>query len=155
MAPYEPLETCLETDYPVKTERHRFLRAVVRLDAVVERGLRSAQHHHSSGVWRDRWLHLVPRHALAGATLRARPLIPATFSHGIAIAPDGKTLWVTSLLDNSVSVYTLPEIKYVGTTPVGRGPDWMVFTPDNRRCYVSNAGSDSVSVLDAATHEPR
>lgn len=83
----------------------------------------------------------------------ARPLIPATFSHGIAIAPDGKTLWVTSLLDNSVSVYTLPGIKYVGTTPVGRGPDWMVFTPDGRRCYVSNAGSDSVSVLDAATRK--
>src|SRR5262249_17248908 len=31
----------------------------------------------------------------------AQPLIPRTFSHGIGIAPDGKTLWVTSLLDNS------------------------------------------------------
>ncbi len=83
----------------------------------------------------------------------ARPLIPATFSHGIGIPPDGRTLWVTSHLDNSVSVYTLPEIKYIGTTPVGRGPDWLVFTPDGRRCYVSNAGSDSVSVLDVATRK--
>src|SRR5579862_5206836 len=33
----------------------------------------------------------------------AKPLIPQTFSHGIGVAPDGKTLWVTSLLDDSVS----------------------------------------------------
>ena len=31
-----------------------------------------------------------------------------TFSHGIGIAPDGKTMWVCSLLDNSVSVYSMP-----------------------------------------------
>lgn len=81
----------------------------------------------------------------------ARPLIPATFSHGIAIAPDHKTLWVTSLLDNSVSIFSLPNLQRLGTTHVGHGPDWMTFTPDNQRCYVSNAGSNTVSVLDAAT----
>jgi YVTN family beta-propeller protein len=31
----------------------------------------------------------------------AVPLIPRTFSHGMAISPDRKTLWVDSLLDNS------------------------------------------------------
>jgi YVTN family beta-propeller protein len=80
----------------------------------------------------------------------ARPLIPATFSHGMGIAPDHKTLWVDSLLDNSVSVFSLPELKRLTTIPVGRGPDWMVFTPDGTRCYVSNAGSNTVSVLDTA-----
>jgi YVTN family beta-propeller protein len=80
----------------------------------------------------------------------ARPLIPATFSHGIGISPDHKTLWVTSLLDNSVSVFSLPELHRISTIPVGRGPDWLVFTPDGRRCYVSNAGSNSVSAIDAA-----
>ncbi len=80
----------------------------------------------------------------------ARPLIPETFSHGIGIAPDHKTLWVTSLLDNSVSVFSLPELRRRNTIPVGRGPDWLVFTPDGRRCYVSNAGSNSVSAIDAA-----
>jgi YVTN family beta-propeller protein len=82
----------------------------------------------------------------------AKPLIPETFSHGIGIAPDGKTLWVTSLLANSVSVYSLPDLRRLSTTSVGRGPDWLTFTPDNRRCFVSNAGSNSVSVLDTATH---
>src|SRR5262249_18571410 len=77
----------------------------------------------------------------------AKPLIPDTYSHGMGIQPNGKAIWVTSLLDNSVSVFALPELKRLATIPVGRGPDWMTFTPDGARCYVSNAGSDSVSVL--------
>ena len=83
----------------------------------------------------------------------ARPLIPDTYSHGMAIQPGGRTLWVTSLLDNSVSIFSLPDLKRLATIPVGRGPDWMTFTPDGTRCYVSNAGSDSVSVLDTASRK--
>jgi len=85
---------------------------------------------------------------LPDAPAGARPLIPETFSHGMGIAPDHKTLWVDSLLDNSVSVFSLPDLKRLATIPVGRGPDWMTFTPEGTRCYVSNAGSNSVSVLD-------
>jgi YVTN family beta-propeller protein len=94
---------------------------------------------------------VVDRVLLPDAPPGARPLIPQTFSHGIGIAPDGKTLWVTSLLSNSVSVFSLPDLTRLGTTLVGNGPDWLTFTPDSRRCYVSNAGSNSVSVLDVAT----
>jgi len=83
----------------------------------------------------------------------AQPLIPRTFSHGIGIAPDGKTLWVTSLLDNSVSVFSLPDLRRLGTTRVGQAPDWLTFTADGRRCYVSNAGSDAVSVLDVGSRK--
>src|SRR5256714_13727597 len=82
---------------------------------------------------------VIRRVTLPDAPAGARPLIPQTFSHGIGIAPDGKTLWVTSLLDNSVSVYSLPSLERISTTPVGHGPDWLTFTPDSRRCYVSNA----------------
>jgi YVTN family beta-propeller protein len=88
---------------------------------------------------------------LPAAPPDARPLIPATFSHGMAIAPDHKTIWVDSLLNNDVNVFSLPDLKQIATIPVGRGPDWMVFTPDGKRCYVSNAGSNSVSAIDAAT----
>ncbi len=83
----------------------------------------------------------------------AVPFIPETFSHGIGIAPDGQTLWVTSLLDNSVSVFSLPSLKRLDTIPVGHAPDWLTFTPDSKRCYVSNAGSDSVSVLNVETRK--
>ena len=56
-------------------------------------------------------------------------------------------------MDNSVSVYTLPDLKRLATVPVGNAPDWLTFTPDSRRCYVSNAGSDSVSVIDIASRK--
>jgi len=96
------------------------------------------------------------RHRVAGKVLLpdapagAKPLIEHTFSHGIGTSPDGKSLWVTSLLDNSVSVYTLPGLTRKATIPVGNGPDWLTFTPDSRLCYVSNAGSDTVSAIDMA-----
>jgi YVTN family beta-propeller protein len=96
---------------------------------------------------------VVDRVLLPDAPAGAEPLIPHTFSHGIGIAPDGKKLWVTSLLDNSVSVFSLPDLRRIGTTPVGTAPDWLTFTPDGRRCYVSNAGSDSVSAIDVATRK--
>jgi YVTN family beta-propeller protein len=82
-----------------------------------------------------------------------KPFIPATYSHGIGVTADGKTLWVASQLTNSVSVYSLPGWKLLGTTAVGIAPDWLAFTPDGTRCYVSNAGSDSVSVLDVASRK--
>jgi YVTN family beta-propeller protein len=88
---------------------------------------------------------------LPDAPAGAKPLIPETFSHGIGIAPDHKTLWVNSLLDDSVSVFALPDLKRITTIPVGRGPDWLVFTPDGKRCYISNAGANSVSAIDALT----
>jgi YVTN family beta-propeller protein len=97
---------------------------------------------------------VVSRVLLPDGPAGAQPLIAHTFSHGIARSPDGQTLWVTSLLDNSVSVYALPDLKRRATIPVGNAPDWITFTPDSRRCYVSNAGSDSVSAIDMASlHE--
>jgi YVTN family beta-propeller protein len=83
----------------------------------------------------------------------AKPLIPETFSHGIGISPDAKTLWVDSLLDNSVSVFAMPGLERLATIPVGHGPDWLTFTPDSKRCFVSNAGSNSVSVMDVAARK--
>jgi YVTN family beta-propeller protein len=90
----------------------------------------------------------VGRVLLPDAPTGAQPLIEHTFAHGIGRSPDGQTLWVTSLLDNSVSVYSLPALNRLATIPVGNAPDWVTFTPDSHRCYVSNAGSDSVSAID-------
>jgi YVTN family beta-propeller protein len=36
---------------------------------------------------------------------------------------------------------------------VGEVPDWLVFTPDGSRVYVANAGSNTVSAIDAATRK--
>jgi len=85
-----------------------------------------------------------------------------TPSHGIGVAPDGKTLWVNSVLANAVFEYSLPDLKLIGhadlpqVKPQGRVatgsvPEWITFTPDSRTVYVSNSAARSVSAIDAET----
>jgi YVTN family beta-propeller protein len=80
-------------------------------------------------------------------------------SHGMGVAPDGKTLWVTSIYANAVFAYSLPELKVLGhvalpelrlegRAPIGAVPNWVTFTPDGRLLYISNAAARSVSVID-------
>jgi YVTN family beta-propeller protein len=69
-------------------------------------------------------------------------------SHGMAVTSDGKTLVVNSRLNSAIYTYSLPDLKLLGSTDVGRAPDWVTLTPDGRTAYVANAGSNSVSVVD-------
>ncbi len=80
-----------------------------------------------------------------------QPDIANTPSHGIGVSPDGKTLWIDSSLNNKVYAYSLPDLKLLGGVDVGRTPDWLTFTPDSRKVYVSNAGANSVSAIDVKT----
>src|SRR5262249_20843473 len=52
-------------------------------------------------------------------------------SHGIGVAPDGKTLWVNSKMNSHVYAYALPDLKLLGGVHVGDHPDWLTFTPDS------------------------
>ncbi len=72
-------------------------------------------------------------------------------SHGIGVAPDGKTLWVTSIPQNAVFAYSLadlslvgqvalPELELPGRSPGGAVPNWVTFPPDRGTVYISNAG---------------
>ena len=72
-------------------------------------------------------------------------------SHGIGVAPDGKTLWVCSKVNHAIYAYSMPDLKLLGGVPVGHHPDWLTFSPDSRSVYVANAGSNSVSVVDIAS----
>lgn len=72
-------------------------------------------------------------------------------SHGIAVSPDNKQLWVNSSVDGAVFIYSLPGLKLLGHTVIGDVPDWLTFTPDSRFVYISNAGSNSVSAIDTKT----
>jgi len=82
-------------------------------------------------------------------------------SHGMGVAPDNKTLWVTSISANAVYAYALPELKLRGSValpalkvegrkPISAVPNWVTFTPDSKLLYVSNAAARSVSVIDTA-----
>jgi YVTN family beta-propeller protein len=74
-------------------------------------------------------------------------------SHGIGVAPDGKTLWVCSKVNHAIYAYSMPDLKLLGAVPVGHHPDWLTFSPDSRRVFVANAGSNSVSVVDVTTRK--
>ena len=68
--------------------------------------------------------------------------------HGLAVSPDGLTLWSTSKPNNYVYAWSLPELKFLGGVPVGSHPDWLSMTPDGKYLYSANAGSNDVSAID-------
>jgi len=69
-------------------------------------------------------------------------------SHGLAVTSDQKTLVVNSRLNSSIYMYSLPDLKLLGSVEVGKSPDWVTLTPDGKWAYVANAASNSVSVVD-------
>jgi len=75
-------------------------------------------------------------------------LVGGNESHGMAITSDGRTLIVNSRLNTAIYSYSLPDLKLLGSTDVGLSPDWVTLTPDGKKAYVANAGSNSVSVVD-------
>lgn len=74
-------------------------------------------------------------------------------SHGLGVAPDGKTLWVTSRPNARVYAYSLPDLKLLGAVDVAGRPDWVTFTPDSRSVYVSTENTNSVVVVDVAARK--
>jgi YVTN family beta-propeller protein len=74
-------------------------------------------------------------------------------AHGLIVTPDGKTLGVLSKMNTRIYFYSLPDLKMMGESKVGHHPDWVTGTPDGKRFYVANAGSNSVSVIDVATRK--
>jgi YVTN family beta-propeller protein len=74
-------------------------------------------------------------------------------AHGLATTPDGKTLCVLSKMNSRVYQFSLPDLKLQGETKVGHHPDWITLTPDGKRAYIANAGSNSVSVVDLETRK--
>jgi YVTN family beta-propeller protein len=82
------------------------------------------------------------------------PLEVNTPTHGLALTPDGKQLWVTSLADGGVYVYDVATRKTSPMIHVGKCPNWIAFSPDGRYCVVSNSDSNDCSIIDARTqHE--
>lgn len=82
-----------------------------------------------------------------------------TPSHGIGVAPNGKSLWVASTVANAVFKYSLPELNLLGYVsmpevqpldrpPTSSVPEWITFTPDSSVVYISNSGAASVSAVD-------
>ena len=74
-------------------------------------------------------------------------------SHGLGVAPDGRTLWVTSRPNARVYAYALPDLKLLGAIDVGGRPDWVTFTPDSKQIYIATENNDSVVVIDVPSRK--
>lgn len=95
---------------------------------------------------------VIQRVELPPAPPAACVLEPRTPTHGLALTPDGRELWVTSLGDSGVYVYDVATKKISSEIPVGKCPNWITITPDGRYVAVSNSDSDDCSIIDESMH---
>jgi len=72
-------------------------------------------------------------------------------AHGLAVSPDGKTLWSTSKVYGHAYVHSLPDLQEIGRVFVGQHPEWITFTPDGKTYYMGAAGDNATVAVDAAT----
>ena len=81
---------------------------------------------------------------LPEATLQASHYV---MNHGLGISPNGKYLVANGSLIGITAIYSMPDLQLLGTVPVGREPNWVVFSRDSRYAYVSNRRDNTLSVI--------
>ena len=91
----------------------------------------------------DRWMGYLSAHD-------DRPAL-ATQSSPIAITSNDRYVWSVNPDNDSVSVFNVlkDRNKKVAEIKVGREPWCVAITPDDRKVYVTNMASGTVSVIDA------
>jgi YVTN family beta-propeller protein len=81
------------------------------------------------------------------------------FGHGVRphcplFGPKDGMLYVSTELDNSITVIDPKSLKIVGAIPTGRPESHMfALTHDGRYAYTTNVGSGTISVLDIAARK--
>ena len=74
-------------------------------------------------------------------------------SSAIAITSDGATLLVVNPDSNSLTLVNTTSSLVIAEVAVGVGPRAVAVSPGDARAYVANQGSDSLSMVDLATHD--
>ena len=72
---------------------------------------------------------------------------------GIALSPDGKTLWIGHRAAGLISVIDTATNKVTGTLTAGQMPLRLSYAPDGKRVYAVNPQEGAVVVFDAATRK--
>ena len=88
-----------------------------------------------------------------------------TLTHGLALTPSERELYVTSMAGKAIYAFSVPDLKQLAKIDVGRYPNWITINPDGRLVWVSNQLDDTVSAIDTRTkkvvatipvgHEPK
>ncbi|MCP5145546.1 MAG: beta-propeller fold lactonase family protein [Gammaproteobacteria bacterium] len=78
---------------------------------------------------------------------------PTAMPMGLALAPDGQTLYVGNGRDSTVAAINLHGEPAVRTVKVGTRPWGIALSPDGTRLYSANGPSDDVTVIDTGRWE--
>lgn len=87
----------------------------------------------------------------AAGSAAAPPADEVVFASGLAVAPDGKSLWVCNEANHELIELNAATLEEEGRVSTGEHPHSIQFGADRRHLYVSNWGSRSVSVIDSAS----
>lgn len=94
---------------------------------------------------------------IASTAASAVPVFDGTIAvgatpQGVAVSPDGATLYVVNQGPDTVSVIDTDTQSVTATISVGVNPILVAVSPDGGTVYVTNNGGSSVSVIDAGTN---
>jgi len=76
-----------------------------------------------------------------------------TRCHGIVIAPDGKTGFVSDGGSNNVVVFDTSDFSTLAKIPAGTNPDGMVYEGSTNTLWAFNGSSKNATVIDAASRK--
>ena len=71
-------------------------------------------------------------------------------NHGLALTNDNRLLVANASLSGFTAIYSVPDLKLLGTVPVGKEPNWVAFSRDGKYAYVSNRRDNTLSVISLA-----
>lgn len=72
--------------------------------------------------------------------------------HGAVFS--GDRIFTSNGRENSVGIYDLKTLAPISKSPVGKGPDAMIYEPGQQEVYTFNGRDQSVSVIDAKSGKP-
>src|SRR5207247_8799189 len=78
---------------------------------------------------------------------------PKPRAMGIAVAPDGSTVYVTTGSFGSLFFVDPAKNASAGAMPVGQRPWGVAVLPDGKTIFTANGPSNDVSVVDVATRQ--
>lgn len=98
----------------------------------------------------------VPEASIVPEDATVSPLVLlADGTNGIAISPDGKTVYAVSTTPSGVLIPIDVASLDVGTPiPVGDNPEGVAITPDGKKAYVCNISDGSVTPINLETQTP-
>ena len=74
-------------------------------------------------------------------------------AHAFRAAGDGKTVFISNRVANSISRIDLATLKVIDEYPVPGGPDCMDVSADGKTLYVTSRWAKKLSVVDLSSHK--